>query len=141
MVEVRIKPKEPREILSKKTKRRMTKALIESINEHLLAKKDIKYLFYSLYKAYPNGELSELWIKDLIKSDPQRKALLEGAFLVREKKTFGPTDEEYFVYGLGPNGLNLISMWNVERMTKWVVALAITTIILAAISIFLTLAH
>lgn len=121
-----IKPRNFRKITNPEVKKQLLNAVIKELKQHQASKKDIKVLFYNLYDMYPQGKDGSAWIYDVLPKEDV-KALIERGMLVSTK--------DGTKMGLGPNGLSLISMWNTERLTRWVILLTIITTILTIIGL------
>ena len=120
---VKIKRKEgPREIKDPKIKRKLLKAAVKSLKEHEACKKDIKKLIYRYYRFYPKDFVEGIaWTKQIL-SDEDIETFINQGVLVKSK--------DGNMIKLGPTGLSLISMWNTEKLTKWVIILTIITLII-----------
>lgn len=98
-------------------------------------RKRIIDLFYLLYDMYPNSRLQGHFVKEVIHTDKDISELEKGGLLIKEKFYNSETKKEINYYGLGPNGLMLISMWNTEKLTKWVIGLTVIVAVLTFVSI------
>lgn len=117
------------EITDPKIKKKIIRAFYKSMKEHYASKTDIKKLIYKFYRNYPSSPKEGIaWTKNILPEEDLETYIKQG-ILVKSK--------DGNLIGLGPMGLNLISMWNTERLTKWVIALTIIVIILSIITIIL----
>ena len=124
MNQVKIKREEgPREIKDPKIKKKLVNAIIKSLKEHESCKKDIKKLIYRFYRFYPsNPKQGIAWTQQIL-SEEDIESYVEHGIFVKSK--------DGNMIGLGPTGLNLISMWNTEKLTRCVIALTIVTLIIS----------
>ena len=94
--------------------------------------KEFKDIMLGLYQLFPNSRFDESYFKNKISiTDTEMKQLIEKGYLCREKVG------NKYTYSLGVNGLNLISAWKVEEMTKsikrltWAIVLLTLVLILS----------
>ena len=129
-MDIKIRKREgPRQITNPTIKKGLLKAMIKSLEEHEACKKDIKKLLYRYYKYYPSDFVEGIaWTKQIL-SEEDIDTFVKQGVLVKSK--------DGNMIKLGPTGLSLISMWNNERLTKWVIVLTITTILVGIISLIL----
>lgn len=89
-------------------------------------------LIYQLYKGFPNGMLREDVVKKIVVKESQRKELVESGYLTRELHS-SEEKGDYYYYNLGPKGLDLVSSWEMEKLTKRMTGL---TVLIAFLAIF-----
>ncbi len=124
---IKIKRKEgPKEIKNPKIKKKLFKAFYKSLIEHE-SHKDIKKLLYYYYRFYPKNFVEGIaWTKQIL-SEEDIGTFVDQGVLVRSK--------DVNMVKLGPTGLSLISMWNTEKLTKWVIALTLVALIIGISSL------
>lgn len=93
-----------------------------------------KKLIRDMYRGFPNWQYRKM-VEDVIITDEMRKSLLDSKFLLKEKHV--QKGQEYDVYMLGPNALNLVSAWETEDLTKSIKKLTWAVFILTGISLSL----
>ncbi|MFH1224573.1 MAG: hypothetical protein V1676_02095 [Candidatus Diapherotrites archaeon] len=99
--------------------------------------KKTKELFTALYKDYPDGRLPEERVHNIIVTEEDRNLLVKNGFLLMEDSFVRGKNKKY--YNLGPNGLTLISSWEMERLTKWIIILTFVIIFLTAYGVIATI--
>ncbi len=91
-----------------------------------------------LYKTFPNGELSEDKVREIIVAKHIRDSLVENSFLIRES-LFTNKKGKYY-YSLGPNLLALVSSRKneelaekIRKLTYWIMGLTIVNVVLVLV--------
>jgi hypothetical protein len=97
-------------------------------------KKEVKKLFMDLYREFPNGRLSEEIVHKIFITEEDRNFLVKHGFLLREETISNGKIKKY--YNLGPNALQLISSWKIEKLTICTVVLTVTILIATIVNIF-----
>jgi hypothetical protein len=121
----------PREIEDPRLKKKLLRAMIKSLKEHEACKKDIKKLIYRFYQFYPSSSKEGIsWTRNILPEEDIDSFVKQGLFVKSKDGT---------MIGLGPTGLTLISMWNTEKLTRWVIFLTILTLSLGVSSLILSL--
>jgi len=98
-------------------------------------KKEIKKLFIDLYRGFPNRRLSEEIVHKIIITEEDRNFLVKHGFLLREEVISSGKRKKH--YNLGPNALQLISSWKIEKLTIWLTVLAVIVVIATIIGLLL----
>jgi hypothetical protein len=118
----------PREITDPKTKKGLLKAAKKFLKERAECKKDIKKLLYRYYRFYPGDFVDGVaWTKEILSEEEMDTYEKQGVLIISNDRK---------MVKLGPTGLILISMWNTEKLTRWVIALTIATVLLGVVSVF-----
>ena len=99
-----------------------------------------KKLVKDMYHDYPNTRFSEKIVHNIIVTELDRKKLIDDKILIQE--TYVVDNKSTKQYGLGPKGLDLVSMWNsedsnknVEKLTAFIFLITIYTFVLKITSI------
>jgi len=82
-----------------------------------------------MYRGFPNWRYHGM-VERVIVSKDDRNKLVEHGYL-REERVNDKID-----YCLAPNALLLVNAWNMEKLTKWVIALTIILIVIGIFTIF-----
>ena len=90
-------------------------------------------LLEKLYDGFPNGMLKDDIVEDIIVTREQRENLVEHGYLTREHHL--REGDEFYYYNLGPNGLDLISSWRTEKLTRRMTVLTVLIAILTVVNI------
>jgi hypothetical protein len=72
--------------------------------------KEFRNLIEEMYKGFPNSTKHEDEIKKVIKTEKMRENFEKYGFFMREEHG----NVNY--YALGPNSINLISNWRLEKL-------------------------
>ncbi|MCD6591036.1 MAG: hypothetical protein J7K72_03640 [Candidatus Aenigmarchaeota archaeon] len=95
--------------------------------------KVIRKLFMDLYRGFPNGRVSEDIVRRAIVAEADRKFLVEHGFLLEEEEISNGKRKKY--YNLGPNALQLISSWRIERLSTYMLILTVIVVIATIIGL------
>jgi len=95
----------------------------------------IKKLFMDLYREFPTGRLSEEIVHKILVTEEDRNFLVKHGFLLKEEVISNGKRRKY--YNLGPNALQLISSWKIEKLTVWLTFLTIIVVVITIIGLFI----
>lgn len=96
----------------------------------------VKKLFYALWKNFPNGLIQKKINETIVKGDV-RDHLVKHGFLYKEEFVWNGKKVEYF--GLGANGLSLISAWETETLTRSAVGIAVVALLVSIVLLVISL--
>jgi hypothetical protein len=94
-----------------------------------------KKLFIDVYNDFPNSKVLETSINDIILSENDRKLLCDNNYLIREKIWY--RNKFMYFYGLGPNGLSLVTAWKTEELSKDIRTMTWCIVVLTAIMVLI----
>jgi len=75
--------------------------------------KKVKKLFFDLWKIFPNSTYEEKEIKKIIITQEVRDQLVKQGFLYKEAYRKGEDEGNW--YGLGGNGIALVTAWETQK--------------------------
>lgn len=93
-----------------------------------------KRLIRDMYRGFPNWQYRKM-VEEVVVTEEMRKSLLDSKFLLKEKHV--QNGQEYDIYMLGPNALNLVSAWETEDLTKSIKRLTWAVLVMTGISLTL----
>jgi hypothetical protein len=82
-----------------------------------------------MYKYFPKGRISEDVVHRIIVTNNDRKLLLKYGFLIVEESIVNGKRKKY--YNIGPNVLQLIISWKIEKLTYLLVILTVLLVFLS----------
>ncbi|MBS3080904.1 hypothetical protein J4221_05510 [Candidatus Pacearchaeota archaeon] len=110
-----------------------------------LSIKEFKKMIKDMYRGYPNykymGFIEEVFgskILDILEADGiiVRVGEIESTEIERKKEHEGIKIGSS-AYRLGARGIELVSQWNVEKLTRWITALTIGLLFIGTVQIIL----
>lgn len=99
--------------------------------------KDFKSLLNEMYETYPNTFSSEELVQPIIRSEEVSNKLVEHGILY--SYISNDQGKKRYFYGLGPNGLQLISAWKTEELTRRMTALTFLITVLSILTAMIAL--
>lgn len=91
---------------------------------------NFKLLLGIMYKNFPNTTFSGI-VEENISNKILIDELVNQNIFIRYKR------EKGYVYLIGPNGINLISQWQMEKLTRWIAVLTIVLVVIGFAQIVL----
>ena len=107
-----------------------------TITSFIAQKDPVKKLFFKLWKNFPNG-LTSKEVEEIIVMQSVRNKLEEHGYLYVEKGIIDGKEKTY--YGLGPNGVSLISAWKTEALTAGAFFIACLALLFSVITFLFTI--
>lgn len=96
--------------------------------------RQFRRLIFSLYRMFPNGQISKDLLKKTIKNEKMIEGLIDAQILLTD---YPNTDKEWYM--LGPNALPLVSAWESEKLAIRIKFLTLGIMLLTIVMITIAL--